>query len=194
MRLTRTVFFQAVIRLRLLLLLFATLISLCDALAGAARFQGFPSRQKLVVIAVPNPPAEPVAKLPPPIAPGTDKNLPAVHHSDVSGSVTIEKNSPADTVSKTPEQKSDAELEAEARKARIKAEHERLDHNALLWQQERAAAGSATAQRSLAMRYLTGDGVEKDETKGMDLLRKAAAGDDSAAKKELAKREPAKKE
>jgi TPR repeat protein len=44
------------------------------------------------------------------------------------------------------------------------------------------------------MRHFTGDGVEKDEVKGMDLLRKAAAGGDSAAKKELAKREPAKKE
>ena len=191
---TRTVFFQAVTRPRLLLLLVAALFCLRDLSAGPARFQGFPSRQKLVVIAVPKPPAEPVVKLPPPIAPGTDDNLPVAHHSDVSGSVTIENNSPAETHSKAPEQKSDAELEAEARKARIKAEHERLDHNALLWQRERAAAGSATAQRSLAMRYLTGDGVEKDETKGMDLLRKAAAGGDSAAKKELAKREPAKKE
>ena len=191
---TRTVFFQAVTRLRLLLLFVAALLCSRELLAGPARFQGFPSRQKLVVVAVPNPPAEPVVKLPPPIAPGTDDNLPVSHRSDNSGSVTIENNSPVKTDSKTPEQKSDAELEAEARKARIKAEHERLDHNALLWQRERAAAGSATAQRSLAMRYLTGDGVEKDETKGMDLLRKAAAGGDSAAKKELAKREPAKKE
>jgi hypothetical protein len=183
-----------VTRLRLLLPLFAALFCWRDALAGPARFHGFPSRQQLVIIAVPNPPAEPVVKLPPPIAPGTDKNEPVAHHSDISGTVTIEKNSPADTSAKSPEQKSDAELEAEARKARIKAAHERLDHNALLWQQERAAAGSATAERSLAMRYLTGDGVQKDETKGMDLLRKAAAGGDSAAIKELAKREPAKKE
>ena len=178
----------------MLFLLVAALFCSRDLSAGPARFQGFPSRQKLVVIAVPNPPAEPVVKLPPPVAPGTDDNLPVAHHTENSGSVTIENNSPGESKPKSPQQKSDAELDAEARKARIKAEHERLDHNALLWQQERAAAGSATAQRSLAMRYLTGDGVEKNETKGMDLLHKAAAGGDSAAKKELAKREPAKKE
>src|SRR5687768_18059385 len=70
----------------------------------------------------------------------------------------------------------------------------RLNNNALVWQRERAAGGSATAQRSLAFRYLTGDGVDKDHARGMDLLRKAAVGGDSAAQKELAKREPAKKE
>jgi TPR repeat protein len=149
------------------------------------------------VIAVPNPPAEPIVKLPPPIAPGTDKNQLVAPHHDALATVTIENHGAADTkaaVTAAPSEKSDVELEAEARAARIKAERKRLNHNALIWQEERAAAGSATAQRSLAMRYLTGDGVEKDEIKGMDLLRKGAAGGDSAAKKELAKREPAKKE
>jgi TPR repeat protein len=93
------------------------------------------------------------------------------------------------TVEATPA--TDAELK---RLARIKSERVRLNRNALNWQRERAAGGSATAQRSLAMRYLTGDGVEIDEARGMDLLRKGAAGGDSAAQKELAKREPAKKE
>jgi hypothetical protein len=190
--LTDTVYFQAVICLRLLLVFAVASFGLRDVSAGAARFKGFPSRQQLVVTAVPIQ-TEPVAKLPPPIAPGTDKNLSSIHTvgSGSGAIVTIENNSPADPTAKSSEEISKAEA---ARKAKIKAERERLNHNALVWQQERAAGGSATAQRSLAMRYFSGDGVEKDEVKGMDLLRKAAAGGDSAAIKELAKREPAKKE
>jgi hypothetical protein len=182
----------------LLLVWLVALFCLRDASGASARFHGFPSRQKLVVIAVPNPPAEPIAKLPPPIAPGTDKNQLVAPHHDALGTVTIENHAAADSktaVTAAPvREKNDVEVQAEARGARIKAERKRLNNNAVIWQQERAAGGSATAQRSLAMRYLTGDGVEKDEVKGMDLLRKGAAGGDSAAKKELAKREPAKKE
>jgi hypothetical protein len=187
-----------VICLRLLLLSAIALFGLREVSAGAARFKGFPSRQQLVIIAVPTP-SEPVVKLPPPIAPGTDKAQTSIHTagsaSGAGATVTIENNSPADSAIKPVDESSrtDAEVQA-ARKVKIKAERERLNHNALVWQQERAAGGSATAKRSLAMRYLTGDGVEKDEVKGMDLLREGAAGGDSAAIKELAKREPAKKE
>jgi hypothetical protein len=192
--LTDTVCFQAVIRLRLLLLFAVALFCFRDVSAAAARFKGFPSRQQLVVTAV-QIRTEPIAKLPPPVAPGTDKTESSIHKINVPASVTIENSSPADAATKRADEKSPAESEAEAaRKTKIKAERERLNHNTLVWQQERAVAGSATAQRSLAMRYFTGDGFEKDEVKGMDLLRKAAAGGDSAAKKELAKREPAKKE
>ena len=150
-----------------------------DAFAGVARFTGFPTR-KLIYVRVPAPPPETVVKLPPP---GPPTKLPS--HVDT------EKETTAADVPVEAKPAIDAELE---QKGRIKAERERLNRNALNWQQERAAAGSATAQRSMAMRYLTGDGVEKDEARGMDLLRKAAVGGDSAAQKELAKREPAKKE
>jgi hypothetical protein len=192
--LTHAVCFQAVTCLRLLLLSAVALFGLREVSAGAARFKGFPSRQQLVIIAVPTP-SEPVVKLPPPIAPGTDKTQTSIHNvgSGAGATVTIENNLPAPAATKSSEETSRTDAEA-ARKAKIKAERERLNHNALVWQQERAAAGSATAKRSLAMRYLTGDGVEKDEVKGMDLLREGAAGGDSAAIKELAKREPAKKE
>ena len=155
------------------LLMLTVALCACDAFAGLARFTGFPTR-KLIYIRVPAAPPETTVKLPPPPLPS---------HVDV------ETTASEVTVDLKPHV--DAELE---QKARIKAERERLNRNALNWQQERAAAGSATAQRSMAMRYLTGDGVEKDEARGMDLLRKAAAGGDSAAQKELAKREPAKKE
>ena len=150
-----------------------------DVIAGLARFTGFPTR-KLIYVRVPAPPPETAVKLPPP---GPPSKLPS--HVDVDKDTT-----PAD-VAVDGKPVANAELE---QKARIKADRERLNRNALNWQQERAAAGSATAQRSLGMRYLTGDGVEKDEARGMDLLRKGAAGGDSAAQKELAKREPAKKE
>jgi hypothetical protein len=197
MTLTRTVCFEVVTRLRLLLLLVLALFCLRDASAKSALAGLFPTRQKVIVAApATNSPAKlppPVAKLPPPVAPGTDPNQPIfIHNRDLPAGVEIEKNPPPPPLitDKPAEPKPSGPDEAElARQARIKAERERLNHNALLWQEDRAAHGSATAQRSLAMRYLTGDGVEKDETKGMDLLRKAAAGGDSAAKKELAKRE-----
>jgi hypothetical protein len=178
----------------LLLIACTAVIAVREVAAGSARFQGFPTRQRLVIYAIPNPPAEPIVKLPQPVAPGTDKNHLATHDAGASAVVTIENTSAIEAAPKAPLEKSEADLEADARKVRIKAERERLNHNAVLWQQERAAGGSSMAQRSLAMRYFTGDGVEKDEVKGMDFLRKAAAGGDSAAKKELAKREPAKKE
>jgi hypothetical protein len=188
-----------VTRLRLPILLVLALFCLRNASAKSALFGSFPTRQQVIVATpVTNSPAHPVVKLPPPIAPGTDKNQPiSVRNRDLPAGVEIEKNSPALITDKPVESKPSAADEAEiARQARIKAERERLNHNALLWQEDRAAHGSATAQRSLAMRYLTGDGVAKDQTRGMDLLRKAAAGGDSAAVKELAKREPesAKKE
>ena len=177
--LTARVCFQAVNRLHLPLILTVAVMCGADAFAGLARFTGFPTR-KLIYVRVPAPPPESAVKLPPP---GPPSNLP--QHVDTekhttAGEVTVDARPAVDP--------------AHEQKARIKAERERLNRNALNWQQERAAAGSSTAQRSMGMRYLTGDGVEKDEARGMDLLRKGAAGGDSAAQKELAKREPAKKE
>ncbi|HUS35716.1 MAG TPA: SEL1-like repeat protein [Verrucomicrobiae bacterium] len=199
---TAKVSFQAVTRLRLPLLLLVALFCLRESFAATARFKGFPSRQQVVLVAVPNPPAEIKEKLPPPIAPGIDSSKVASPHAiDIEKhaapappGIEIEKNAPA-VVIEAPKIESTPAFDPDAeRKARIKADRERLNRNAVIWQQERAAGGSASAQRSLAMRYFTGDGLPKDEIKGMDLLRKAAAGGDSAAQKELAKREPAKKE
>ena len=207
---TARVFFQAVTRLHLAVLLIVACFCLRDSSAAVAQFKGFPSKQKIVITAVTNTPSRPTAKLPPPIAPGMDKLevvAPSPNLSSSSGSgieiekhrtpsgIEIEKHAPVllNVPKVQPAREPEADPDAE-RKARIKADRERLNRNAVIWQQERAAGGSATAQRSLAMRYFTGDGLPKDEVKGMDLLRKAAAGGDSAAQKELAKREPAIKE
>ena len=55
----------------------------------------------------------------------------------------------------------------------------------LEFQQKRAAEGSAVAQFDLAMRYLSGDGVEKNEATARSWLRKAAAGGNGQAAKKL---------
>lgn len=55
----------------------------------------------------------------------------------------------------------------------------------LEFQQKRAAEGSATAQFDLGMRYLAGDGVEKDEATARSWLQKAAANGNSQATKKL---------
>lgn len=197
---THGVFLRTVIRLRLLLMLGCALFCARELLAAAARVQ-MPTRQQVLLIQVPPPAAEPIAKLPPPVAPGMNKAASVTHHPDLPSDVEIETNTgPAPAIAAkavTPAVHLPTANEPDpdaARKVKIKTERTRLNHNAFVWQQERAAGGSASAQRSLAFRYLTGDGVERDDVKGMDLLRKAATGGDSAAQKELAKRETAKKE
>ena len=52
-------------------------------------------------------------------------------------------------------------------------------------QMSRAAAGSAQAQLDLGLRYLEGDGVEKDEAKGRDWLIKSAQGGNGEAERKL---------
>lgn len=76
-----------------------------------------------------------------------------------------------------------------ARKLKIKTDRERQMRDIVRWEEDMAGRGSTSAMRALGFRYLNGDGVEKDEAKGLDWLRKAAAGGEAAAKKELAKRE-----
>ena len=53
------------------------------------------------------------------------------------------------------------------------------------FQKKRAAEGSPSAQYELGMRYLKGDGVEKDEAAGMKLLEESARQDYTLAKKKL---------
>ncbi len=138
--------------------------------------------------------SESAAKLPPPGEPEMAGHAviasPVAQKTEIGPGLEIEKFD--STVSETarlgatreggPSAKSEA-----ARKLRIKNEEERLNHNALVWQESRAAQGSAVAMRSLAFRYLKGDGVEKDEAKGLAMMRKAAEAGDPAAKREIAK-------
>ena len=166
-------------------------LSLClllaeHAFAGAVRIEGIPSRNKILLQQVITP-SEPIAKLPPPVAPGIDGSFSAVVKeapatNDVSSKAATAKP-PAVIVSPT-----------EARKNRIDADRARLDKNALRFQESRAEQGSPSAIRSLGMRYIRADGVERDISKGLDLLRKAAAAGDTIAQAELSKLEPARKE
>jgi TPR repeat protein len=55
----------------------------------------------------------------------------------------------------------------------------------LQWQMERAEKGSDPAQYALGMRYLNGDGVEKDLEKAKKWLKEAAKNGNAEAKKKL---------
>ena len=179
---------EAVIRLRFPLLVLIAFCGVGGMQAGALRINGIPSKRMVIIQMVPQ--NEAVAKLPPPVAPGMEQSQ-SISTSTLPPGVEIEKIEPA--VQPVEPKELVPEVES-AQKLKIKAERKRLNDNAVVWQLERAAGGSATAMRSLGMRYRIGDGVEKDEAKGMDLLRKASEGGDTAAKKELAKLEAAKKE
>ena len=61
------------------------------------------------------------------------------------------------------------------------------------FQKKRAEAGSASAQYELALRYLFGDGLEKDVEPGRKWLEKSAAQDYAQAKKKLEDLDAAKK-
>lgn len=60
----------------------------------------------------------------------------------------------------------------------------------LAFQQQRAQAGSAQAQYDLGMRYLTGDGVEKNVIEARKWLTLAVAQKHAFATKKLAETEP----
>lgn len=53
------------------------------------------------------------------------------------------------------------------------------------FQKKRAAEGSPSAQYELGLRYLNGDGVEKDGAAGMKLLEESAKQDYTLAKRKL---------
>lgn len=136
----------------------------------------FPSRQRFILIQ-PIPQPE-VSKIAPPSAPKLGQGA---QDSVAPSSIDIEKSAP-------PEKMKSKVSPAEAsKKARIDSEHDRLNHNALLWQLERAQAGSGSAMRSIGVRYMEGDGLDKDEAKGREWLKKGADAGDAAAKKILAK-------
>jgi hypothetical protein len=71
--------------------------------------------------------------------------------------------------------------EAEQQTARLAS----AEVKALEFQIQRAAAGSASAQYDLAVRYLEGKGVAQDKEKALELLRKSAAQGHGPARKKI---------
>jgi hypothetical protein len=68
---------------------------------------------------------------------------------------------------------------------KAKAEKEAALKRVVEFQKKRAEAGSATAQYDLAMRYLKGDGVEKDLAAAKKWLEAAAKNGHTLAPKKL---------
>ena len=62
---------------------------------------------------------------------------------------------------------------------------EETKRKVLEFQMRRAAEGSPQAQYDMAIRYLEGDGVDKDPAKGRELLEQSAQGGHAAAVKKL---------
>lgn len=69
--------------------------------------------------------------------------------------------------------------------AKVAAQKSKSERDLLEWQKKRAEAGSDNAQYELGVRYLTGNGVDKDEKVGMEWLTKAAKSGNFQAKKKL---------
>ncbi len=65
------------------------------------------------------------------------------------------------------------------------AARDEAEIKAVAFQKKRAAEGAAWAQHDLAVRYFTGNGVEQDIEQGRHWLEKAAAQDDTRAKRKL---------
>ena len=65
-----------------------------------------------------------------------------------------------------------------------KAKQETL-RKTIEFQKKRALEGSPSAQYELGLRYLAGDGVEKDEATGLKLLEESAKQDYTLAKRKL---------
>lgn len=169
------------------MLLFVACFFAGETFAGTVRISGIPSRRYVIVQQVFTP-AESGAKLPPPVAPGIDETFSAAEKDPALEKTQLEakppRTAPKDFILD----------EATEKKIRKSAEKERLNSNALRWQEKRADEGSLSAMRSLGLRYIKADGVERDISRGLDLLRKAAAGGDSIAIAELSRLEPAKKD
>jgi hypothetical protein len=154
-----------------LLLLLANM----ESFGGVVRFPGIPTRTTMIIQYIPAPGNTP--QLPPPTAPGLGAG--AQLSKEVPPVVEMPKL-PAPPP--TPPVLSEAET---AKKAKLKSERERLNHNTLLWQIDRAQAGSPSAMGSLGMRFLSGNGLEKDEAQARQWLQKGADAGDSVSKREL---------
>jgi hypothetical protein len=75
----------------------------------------------------------------------------------------------------------------EEEKAQAASAKARSEAKVLAWHQELADKGDAYGEYKMGVRYLNGDGVDKDAQKGRDLLAKAAAQGNRDASDELAK-------
>ena len=171
-----------------LVLLSAFLVSfvLSEVRAAALRVTGIPSRRQLILVPVYNQ-VDSTVKLAPP--PPPNLGIGALGRPSLPKDLEIERDPSAPAPAKSApvvEAPKPAPIETDE-KRKLQAGRARLNHNALMWQLERAQAGSATAMRSIGMRYLTGDGLEKNEAKAREWLKKGADGGDTAAIKELAK-------
>jgi len=80
-----------------------------------------------------------------------------------------------------------ADAQAQKAAAEIERKNTEADQRLLAWHQQQASNGSASAQCSLGLRYLTGKGVPQDETLGRQWLEKSAAQNNIEAKAALAK-------
>jgi TPR repeat protein len=69
---------------------------------------------------------------------------------------------------------------ADPEKAKLEALKKTIE-----FQKKRAAEGSPSAQYELGLRYLNGDGLEKDDDAGMKLLEESAKQDYTLAKRKL---------
>jgi hypothetical protein len=180
--LTDLIWFKAVTR-PLVALLFCLLFP--AASAAAFRVSGIPSTRRVVLIPIYTQ-VDSTVKLPPPPVPNLGTGAWGTPPKPADVQIERDPNAPP-----VPEK---VATPAPAEKRKPAMGEARLNHNALMWQLERAQAGSATAMRSIGMRYLTGDGLEKNETKAREWLKKGAAGGDSAAVKELARLDAVKEE
>ncbi len=69
---------------------------------------------------------------------------------------------------------------------KVQAGKDEVEQKRIDYQKKRAEEGSDSAQFDLAIRYLTGNGVEKNEATGMKWLEASAKGGNSQATKKLA--------
>jgi hypothetical protein len=86
----------------------------------------------------------------------------------------------------TPQEKELARAAAEKAQAVRDLQAKESDVRLLKFQRDQAEKGMPSAQLALGMRYLKGDGVEKDEAAARAWLQKAAAQNDPVAKRALA--------
>lgn len=69
--------------------------------------------------------------------------------------------------------------------AKVQAQNEETVRKTVEFQKKRAEEGSSVAQYDLGLRYLKGDGVEKDEEAGRKWLEKSAKDGNTQASKKL---------
>lgn len=87
----------------------------------------------------------------------------------------------------TPEQLESAKAAASAEAKEKKQERQRIAGAALKYNQELADKGDAYGQLRMGERFLTGDGVEKNETKAREYLKRSADQGNETAKAVLEK-------